>query len=90
MKVFCLSQDSREAHTNLTDSFRLERGGQFVSGFQFGVLVRLVIGYNQLNWIACAGDSLANTNSTNKQVPQKRPVFGGLNKTVFFFNNLAS
>ncbi len=32
------NQYSRETHTNLTDSFRLERGGQFESGFQGGKL----------------------------------------------------
>jgi hypothetical protein len=30
----CLCSDSRETRTALTDSFRLERGGQFESGFQ--------------------------------------------------------
>jgi hypothetical protein len=34
MKVFSLYSDSCETRTALTDSFRLERGGQFVSGFQ--------------------------------------------------------
>lgn len=34
MKVFSLCSDSRETRTALTVSFRLERGGQFESGFQ--------------------------------------------------------
>jgi len=34
MKMFSWYSDSRETHTNLTVSFRLERGGQFESGFQ--------------------------------------------------------
>jgi hypothetical protein len=38
-----LSQDSRETHTNLTDSFRLERGGQFESGFQKCLTPRIKI-----------------------------------------------
>jgi hypothetical protein len=33
-----LFQDSRETRTNLTDSFRRERGGQFESGFQLQAL----------------------------------------------------
>ena len=35
MKMFSLYSDGCETRTPLTDSFRLERGGQFESGFQF-------------------------------------------------------
>jgi hypothetical protein len=33
----------RETRTNLTDSFRLERGGQFESGFQSKLLTHVKI-----------------------------------------------
>ena len=45
--MFSLYSDSRETRTNLTDSFRLERGGQFESGFQGKcVPLKLIIGFS--------------------------------------------
>lgn len=38
MKMFSLYSDGCETRTPITDSFRLERGGQFVSGFQIRIL----------------------------------------------------
>jgi hypothetical protein len=37
----CLSMDGRETRPALTVSFRLERGGQFESGFQVVLSVEL-------------------------------------------------